>query len=113
MNATTNFTPYELMFTQTGRPVCDVSTPDRSNESVQSKRAKASARIKKASERMKRNYDKRRKNSTVYRKGDIVLWKQAPTSSVASQETVTNEHLWVDVSSCYNVESRGCARALS
>lgn len=87
MNATTNFTPYELMFTQTGRPVCDVSTPDRSNESVQSKRAKASARIKKASERMKRNYDKRRKNSTVYRKGDIVLWKQAPTSSAGKVNT--------------------------
>lgn len=82
VNATTRYKPYDLMFAQTGRPACDVSIPNRVSESVQSRRSKARKRIEVASTRMKRNYDKRRKNSTIYRRGDYVLWRQAPTNSV-------------------------------
>lgn len=87
LNETTGFKPYDLMFARCGRPVCDVTIPDQVPESTQVKRSKASARIDKASIKMKRNFDKRRKNSHIYKKGDLVLWRQAPTSSVSKVNT--------------------------
>lgn len=36
---------------------------------------------------MKRNFDKKQKNARVYKKGDFVLWRQAPTSSAAKVNT--------------------------
>lgn len=47
------------------------------------RRSKASAQLKIASDKMKQNFDKKRKPNQIYRKGDLVLWKQAPTSSAA------------------------------
>lgn len=87
LNDTTGLKPYDLMFSRSGRSVCDVSIPGRVVESTQSKRAKATSRIEKASAKMKRNFDKRRKNCKVYNKGDLVLWRQAPTSSVSRVNT--------------------------
>lgn len=86
-NDTTGFKPYDLMFAHTARPVCDVAIPGRSSEPVAVRRNKASRKIQSATEKMKRNYDKRRKNSTIYKKGDLVLWKQAPTSSASKVNT--------------------------
>lgn len=83
MNASTGFKPYDLMFAQVGRSVCDVSIPGCVRESIQSRRARAAARNKVASNKMKKNYDKRRKPSTVYKRGDFVLWRQAPVTSAS------------------------------
>lgn len=87
LNDTTGFKPYDLMFARNGRPVCDVPISDRVSESTQSKRKKASERIHKASAKMKHNFDKRRKSCRTYKKGDLVLWRQAPTSSAAKINT--------------------------
>lgn len=81
VNDTTGYKPYDLMFARVGRSVCDISIPDRVSEPVQSRRDTATNRIRIASNKMKRNFDKRRKNSTIYKKGDYVLWRQAPTTS--------------------------------
>lgn len=87
VNDTTGYKPYDLMFARAGRPVCDVSVPGRVTEPVESRRQKATARIHKTSARMKRNFDKKRKAAHVYKKGDFVLWRQAPTSSAARVNT--------------------------
>lgn len=87
INDTTRYKPYDLMFSRSSRPLCDVSISGREAEPVQSRRDKASTNIKKASDKMKRNFDKKRKPSHVYKKGDLVLWKQAPTSSAAKVNT--------------------------
>ena len=83
LNDSTGSKPYDLMFARSGRPMCDVDVPGRVEEPVQTRRERATSKIKKATNRMERNFNKRRKNSRVYRKGDLVLWKQAPTSSAA------------------------------
>lgn len=80
-NASTGYKPYDLMFAHPGRSVTDIQIPGRSTEPVHVRRDKASKRIVRASETMKRNFDKRRKNCTIYKKGDYVLWKQAPAAS--------------------------------
>ncbi|CAH2093270.1 unnamed protein product [Euphydryas editha] len=87
LNDTTGFKPYDLMFARDGRPVCDITIPGQVSESIQSKREKASARIDRAAAKMKRNFDKRRKRSHIYKKGDLVLWRQAPTSSASKVNT--------------------------
>lgn len=87
LNETTGFKPYDLMFGHAGRSVCDVTIPGRVEEPVQQKRGKANVRIDKARGRMKRNFDKRRKNSTIYKKGDLILWRQAPTSTAGKVNT--------------------------
>lgn len=86
-NDTTKFKPYDLMFARSGRSLCDVAIPERIVESTQAKRVKARQRIEKASAKMKLNFDKRRKSSQIYKKGDLVLWKQAPTNSAAKVNT--------------------------
>lgn len=84
-NESTTFRPYDLMFARSSRPRCDVSTNE--SEPVAVRRQKASAHLQVASDRMKRNFDKKRKPSRIYRKGDLVLWRQAPTSSAAKVNT--------------------------
>lgn len=86
-NNTTGYKPYDLMFAQAGRSVCDVGATDRPVEPVQTRRRNAARKTKLASAKMKQHYDKRRKSSTVYKKGDLVLWKQAPTSSASRVNT--------------------------
>lgn len=87
LNDTTGTKPYDLMFAHSGRSLVDVTIPGKQSEPVESRRAKASVRISRASAKMKRNFDKRRKDSTVYKRGDLVLWKQAPTSSASKVNT--------------------------
>ncbi|CAK1554040.1 unnamed protein product [Leptosia nina] len=87
LNDSTGFKPFDLMFSRNARSVCDVSIPGRVFESTQDKRRKAKQRLDKASSKMKRNFDKCRKKSRVYSKNDLVLWKQAPTSSAAKVNT--------------------------
>lgn len=87
VNDTTGFKPYDLIFARNSRPVCDVTIPDRVSEPTQSKREKATARINRASAKMKRNFDKRRKFAHIYKKRDLVLWRQAPTSSAGRVNT--------------------------
>lgn len=86
-NATTGYKPFDLMFARSGRPICDVSIPGQVSEPVELRRKNAAMKIQKASEKMKRNFDRRRKVAHVYRKGDFVLWRQAPTSSAARVNT--------------------------
>lgn len=87
LNDTTGSKPYDLMFARIGRSICDVNIPNREPEPIQSRRNKVSEKIKKASLRMKHNFDKRRKPCQVFQKGELVLWKQAPTSSAARVNT--------------------------
>lgn len=87
LNDRTSYKPYDLMFAKIFRPRCDVVSNNSISEPVQIRRDKASARLKIASERMKHHFDKRRKMSRIYRKGDLVLWRQAPTSSAAKVNT--------------------------
>lgn len=75
------------MFATSSRSLCDVVIPDRVPESVQTRRTKASLKIKRAIDRMKHNYDKLRKVSTVFKKSDYVLSRQAPTSSAGKVNT--------------------------
>lgn len=75
------------MFARSSRPRCDVSINDPAHEPVEVRRKKASAQLEKASDKMKKHFDKKRKPSQVYKKGDLVLWKQAPTSSAAKVNT--------------------------
>lgn len=82
-NESTSYKPYDLMFAKCSRPRCDVTTDGSSNEPVDVRRKKATSRLKIASDRMKRNFDKKRKSSHIYKKGDLVLWRQAPTSSAS------------------------------
>lgn len=86
-NASTTYKPYDLMFAKSSRPLCDVTSRDRETEPVEDRRRNASAKLKKAAEKMKLNFDKKRKPSRVYKKGDLVLWRQAPTSSAAKVNT--------------------------
>jgi hypothetical protein len=86
-NDTTGYKPFDLMFARSDRSLCDVTIPEQMTEPIQVRRTKASHQITKANEKMKRNFDKRRKHPHVYKKGDLVLWKQAPTSSAAKVNT--------------------------
>lgn len=87
LNDTTGYKPFDLMFARSSRSVCDVTIPERVPEPVQTRRNKASQRIIKASRKMKHHYDKRRKPPQIYKRGDLVLWKQAPTSSASRVNT--------------------------
>lgn len=86
-NESTTYRPYDLMFAKSSRPRCDVVTNESVSEPVEVRRNNASARLRISSDRMKRNFDKKRKTSRTYRKGDLVLWRQAPTSSATKVNT--------------------------
>lgn len=86
-NASTSYKPYDLMFTRASRSICDVTIPGRVAEPEQTRRAKAVVNNKAASARMKQQYDRRRKHSMTYKRGDLVLWKQAPVSSTSKVNT--------------------------
>lgn len=87
VNESTTYKPYDLMFARSSRSRCDVRSSEIISEPVENRRKNASTKLKVASARMKRNFDKKRKPSRVYRKGDLVLWRQAPTSSAAKVNT--------------------------
>ncbi|CAK1581639.1 unnamed protein product [Parnassius mnemosyne] len=86
-NESTTYRPYDLMFSKSSRPRCDIVGNGSVSEPVDVRRNKASKQLKLASDRMKRNFDKKRKTSRVYKKGDLVLWRQAPTSSTSKVNT--------------------------
>ncbi|CAK1600031.1 unnamed protein product [Parnassius mnemosyne] len=86
-NESTTYRPYDLMFSKSSRPRCDIVGNGSVSEPVDVRRNNASKQLKLASDRMKRNFDKKRKTSRVYKKGDLVLWRQAPTSSTSKVNT--------------------------
>lgn len=53
--------------------------PSGMSTSIPRKRRLAAANLTRASEVMAKRYNKRRKVATVYRRGDLVLWRQAGT----------------------------------
>lgn len=82
-NESVGYHPYELMFSVRGRLLPNLAGSDTIGTPVQEKRVKASKRLQRQAEAMKRNYDKRHKREQTFTKGDLVLWKQAPTGGEA------------------------------
>ena len=94
VNASTGFSPAQLMFSHQSGVNADLSGGMQEKEmaekgeslvdiqaAVSDRRAKASENLTKASAAMKARYDKRRKVATSYKVGDLVLWRNAPTCS--------------------------------
>ncbi|KAJ8932980.1 hypothetical protein NQ318_011197 [Aromia moschata] len=83
-NASTRFSPAELLFSYQGGRVAGLSVGDNTaaegRKRVHANRRQAGESLQKAAERMKVRYDKRRKVTTEYKAGDLVLWRQAATA---------------------------------
>ncbi|KAJ8910137.1 hypothetical protein NQ315_016106 [Exocentrus adspersus] len=83
-NASTRFSPPELLFSYQGGRVADLSTGDDTaavgRKRVHANRRQADENLHKAASRMKARYDKRRKIATEHKVGDLVLWRQAATA---------------------------------
>ena len=94
VNASTGFSPAQLMFSHSSGIVADLSGGAQASvmveggesfqdiqKSVQARREKAAENLIKARLAMKKRFDKRRKVATEYQVGDLVLWRDASTCS--------------------------------
>lgn len=78
LNESLGYHPYEIMFSHRGRLLPNLVGSEET-VSVADKRKTASQRLEQRAKVMKKNYDKRHKPEKTFQKGDLVLWKQAPT----------------------------------
>lgn len=77
-NESLGYHPYEIMFGHKGRLLPNLSV-DNDSVPVEQKRQIASQRLEQRANMMKQRYDKQHKPEKKFSKGDLVLWKQAPT----------------------------------
>lgn len=83
VNASTKYTPYELMFGHKGNLLKNMEVPSgNENSSVEAKRKKARVNMEKVAKKMKMRYDRGRKAARKYRKGELVLWRDGRSGDV-------------------------------